>query len=474
METGSASSSLHAELHEAMTLAESELIALHRRIVQVPSVNFGDGSSAKEDAVAAVMGDYLNGHGISARTAQGAPGRANLLARIPAKSAAKTGDGKTLLLMSHSDVVPVGDESAWRFPPFSAEIADGRIYGRGSNDCKMLVAAELFAVATLARLGLPKRGEIRLAVGADEEAGGKWGFGWLAANEPDFLKADMAINEGGGAFFGRSSAGNPLFLVGCGEKGRYEVTFTAKGPGTHASVPWGKINPLLTIARLAERIAQWQSRPEPVSPIFRQIRRWMELSGETREENLAETIATAERRYSASFRNSLMAQSRLSIVPTLVAGGDKTNVVPSRVALKCDARLLPGQTRADLEKAIDEILSVLNPSETSNLKFEISETAQSSVSPFPAEIEKLFKRALDAAFQPPAPVEVLPTWCTGFTDSRFVRPLGSPTYGFQVIEPRADPDRLSIHCIDESIEVGMLLPCALALGHLALDFCGGA
>ena len=70
-------------------------------------------------------------------------------------------------------------------------------------------------------------------------------------------------------------------------------------------------------------------------------------------------------------------------------------------------------------------------------------------------------------------VRVLPAWCTGFTDSRFVRGLGTPTFGFQLVEPSADAERLSIHCIDESIEAGMLLPCSLALAHLALDFCYG-
>ncbi len=453
---------LHASLHREMSKREDELIALHRRIVSVPSVNRGDGSSAREDEVAAVMCDYLSPLGIENRTTEGSPHRANFLAR---HGDAKKGRGKTLLFMSHSDVVPPGDESAWRFPPFSAEIADGRIWGRGSNDCKMLVAAELFAMASLARNGLLRRGELRIAVGADEEAGGKWGFGWLAQSEADFLRADLAVNEGGGAFFGKAAQGENLFTLGCGEKGRYEVVITAKGPGTHASVPWSKSNPLEAMSKIIERAAALEGEPFPASPIFKDLRKWMALDGEITRENLSATITEAGKKYSIAFRNSLIAQSRISFVPTVLQCGDKSNAVPTRAELHCDARIVPGQTRKDLEDLLQKFRA-----EFPDVEIAIDETAGSSVSPYDPPIESLFKSAIQRALGTKE-VELLPTWCTGFTDSRFVRPVGTPVYGFQLVEPKADPDRLGIHCVDESIEVGMLLPCALSLAHLALEFC---
>ncbi|MBI1785813.1 peptidase dimerization domain-containing protein, partial [Candidatus Sumerlaeota bacterium] len=225
-----------------------------------------------------------------------------------------------------------------------------------------------------------------------------------------------------------------------------------------------KPNPLAAVARLGARIAAWEGKPLAIGPIFRNLRLWMDLPGETDGINIEETIREAGKRYSMAFRNSLMAQSRISIVPTIVASGEKSNAVPTRAELRCDARIIPGQTRDDLERAVAEFLR-----EFPEIEVDIHETAATSVSPYDHEIEGLFKRALDRTFDR-ADCQLLPTWCTGFTDSRFVRPLGTPVYGFQVIEPKADPDRLSIHCVDESIEVGMLLPCALALGHLALDF----
>lgn len=449
------------EIHQSMTARGEELLELHRRLVQVPSVNRGDGSSAREDEVARVAAEYLRSCGVESRIVESAPGRGNLLASHRASE-----PGPTMLFISHSDVVPAGDETAWRFPPFSATVADGRIWGRGSNDCKMLVAAELFALGSIARAGMLPRGQIRMALGADEEAGGRFGFGWLAESEADFLRADLAVNEGGGAYLGRAADGEMMFTVGTGEKGRYEVVFTAKGPGTHASIPWGKANPVARIGELIGAIERWSGEPVLTSPVLRGLRAALGLEGELDAANLQATI-DAGRKFSQAFYNSLMAQTRMTIVPTMLAAGDKSNAVPTRAELRCDARILPGQSREDLERAVREIAGAF-----SEVEFRIEETAGSSVSQVSPELRDMIERAIERAVS--AKCRVVPTWCTGFTDSRFIRACGTPTIGFQLVEPGADPDRLGIHCIDESIEAGMLMPCALSLAHLALEFCGAA
>lgn len=496
----------HALLHADLVSAEAELIAIHRDLVRVASVNRGDGSSARETEVCAVMDRYLDDPRVERRVVESAPGRGNLLARLPGvvgpagspsgglhgvwgalDSAVREGfrDGQagslsySLLMIGHSDVVPSGDESAWRFPPFSAQIADGRVWGRGSNDCKMLVAAELFVLRRIARLGLPLRGELRVAIGADEEAGGAMGFGWLLEHEPDFLRADLGLNEGGGASLGRAASGESLALIGAGEKGRYEVRFRASGPGTHASTPWGRINPLAELARLALTIEAWRPRPTLESPVFERLREWMGEPGALDLGNLEATLEAARARFSTSFFNSLMAQSRTTIVPTWVVSGDKTNAIPSQAELRCDARVIPGRGRADLEAAIAEILQAYEAAggSPSAVSVEILETAGPSVSPWDDAMRGCFERAIARTLGGgacgtggDARVLAAPTWCTGFTDSRFPRAVGTPMYGFQFVHPDADPDRLAIHCIDESIEVSMLLPCALALAHFAVEF----
>ena len=193
---------------------QSELIELHRSLVRIPTVNRGDGSCADESKLARVAADFLKIHGIESEIVEGIPGRGNLLAQTG------SADGFSILWMSHGDVVTPGDENAWSHPPFSADLADGRIWGRGANDCKMLAACQLYAMATLAQLNLPGKGRLRLAIGADEEVGGQLGFGFLARERPDFLLNDLAICEGGGDTLGRFKDNVPVVSLGTGEKGR--------------------------------------------------------------------------------------------------------------------------------------------------------------------------------------------------------------------------------------------------------------
>jgi acetylornithine deacetylase/succinyl-diaminopimelate desuccinylase-like protein len=463
--------SRHRQLHAAMTERRDVLLDLHRDLVRIPSVNAGDGSSARETEVAECAAAFLRAEGVEAEIVEGAPGRGNLLARWRPPGRREP-LGNRLLLISHADVVPPGDESQWRHPPFSAARENGRIWGRGVNDCKMLVACELFALACIARTRSLVTGEVRLAVGADEEAGGRFGFGWLARHRPDFLRADLAINEGGGAFLTRDPDGRDVFLLGTGEKGRYEIVFSVEGPGTHASVPWGRPNPAVQIAELIARISAWGCIPIPDAPILSDFREIAGLRGPASAENLGETLDAA-RNLSRSFFNSLMAQTRTTMVPTVLRAGEKSNAVPTSAELRCDARILPGQSPKVLEDAVRELLAGLP-----HVDFRIEETARASVSKIPSGLPQVFQRASGRALDPDGnlPPEartprVIPTWCTGFTDSRFIRDSGTPTFGFQLVSPEADPDRLGIHCIDESIDEGMLLPCALSLAHLALDFC---
>ena len=453
--------SLQKQVHDSLGEHEDELIELHRALVRIPTVNRGDGGSADETRLAEYALEYLKRAQVSARVEEGAPGRGNLLAETGPKKAGL----RAMLWMSHSDVVPVGDESAWRHPPFSADLAEGRIWGRGSNDCKMLVACQLFVMARLARLGLPRRGQLRLAVGADEEVGGRWGFGWLLEAQREFLKADLAICEGGGGCLGRFEDGIPTVSVGSGEKGRYDVIFRVRGEGGHASTPWGKKNPLLILSEVITRLSAWQPQPQPASPIFAHLGKWAGLEEAVCDGNLEEAIARVAVQ-APTLVNSLKGQSRMTITPTVLHAGDKANAIPTEAELACDARLLPGQRKADLEEAIARILEGLE-----GIEVTVRETSEPSVSPVDPALEGMFERAATMAVG--SPVKVAPVWCVGATDAHYVRSAGTPVYGFQLVHPDADAKRLGIHCINESIETSMLLPCARALAHLALEFLEG-
>lgn len=453
--------SIHDSIQAEMIAREGELIELHRRLVRIQTINRGDGASANEDKFAIEAAEYLEGRSIVSRQVESAPGRANLLAEIGGD-----GGGRSILWMSHSDVVAPGDESAWTHPPFSGEMADGRIWGRGSNDCKMLTACQMFAMAILARMGLPGRGRVRLAVGADEEVGGKWGFGWLAEHHADFLRADLAIGEGGGACLGRFDDGRPVVSLGTGEKGRYEVVFTVRASGGHACSPWGKANPVATMAEISRRIEAWRPRPLAKSPIFKRVAHWLGLARGVNTKNIEraiEQIAGRDDPRANYLANSLRGQSRMTLTPTMVQAGEKSNAIATDGRLICDARTLPGQTVEDLRRVADGIAQGLDGVEVA-----IETTTGPSVSDVDPALAELFERSATRALG--AAVEVAPTWCVGATDARWVRSVGTPVYGFQLVHPDADHSRLGIHCIDESIETRMLLPCALSLAHLAVEF----
>src|SRR5690606_27191458 len=143
----------------------------------------------------------------------------------------------------------------WTYPPFSAEIADGRLWGRGSADMKAMVAAETMTMILFKRLGVPLRGDLVLAAAADEEAGGAYGFGWLAQRHADKLAADVAINEGGGHPIVRD--GRLTYPIDTGEKGRFEVHIAVTGAGYHASAPWQADNAILKARPVLDRIAAY-------------------------------------------------------------------------------------------------------------------------------------------------------------------------------------------------------------------------
>ena len=132
-----------------------------------------------ETPVCEYIRDWLAEDGIESEILGRTPERGNIIARIEGSN-----PEAGLMFMSHTDVVPVEEEEKWRFPPFSATIADGRIYGRGASDCKGLLTAQLYAMRLLVRNGIQLEDSLILCSGADEEHGGRYGFGWLAENHP--------------------------------------------------------------------------------------------------------------------------------------------------------------------------------------------------------------------------------------------------------------------------------------------------
>ncbi|MEU4273172.1 M20/M25/M40 family metallo-hydrolase [Streptomyces sp. NPDC026092] len=173
-----------------------------------------------EIAVARYLSHQLSRADITHTVLESEPGRANLVARLPG-----SGQKPPLMLLSHADVVGTGPPEGWSRPPFSGEVADGRVWGRGALDMKGQVAAHRFRLTR----------DVLMVVTADEEAGSRLGAYWLWEHHRGLVEAELAFNEGGGQRF--MTPGGPVYTVQVAEKGSARMRVTARGPGGHASVP---------------------------------------------------------------------------------------------------------------------------------------------------------------------------------------------------------------------------------------------
>jgi acetylornithine deacetylase/succinyl-diaminopimelate desuccinylase-like protein len=434
-----------------------DLVTLHKWLVQIPSVNTGVMPTGNETPVADFAREWLKGEGIDSEIIESAPGRGNFIARLPGESGQNQ-----LLLMSHLDVVPVEDVSKWTYDPFGAEMDGDRIYGRGTYDCKGLLASHLMALRVLKRNGVKLSGNIVLASGADEESGGRYGFGWLAENHPDKIKAPVAVNEGGGTHI--NIAGATTYLLGVGEKGRLEVKLTIKGSSAHASIPWTGDNAFYRLAEVVQRIQNYQPQRDTSVVVFKHLSS-MAIEDRATPENVDRIVEEVKSK-NPQLSSTLRALSRMTVTPTIVSGGIKSNSVPEKCQLICDVRTLPHQDDGYVKKELEKLLQGVQ-----GVDFEIDYMAVPNSSPYETEFARRLKEATRKSLGRDD-LNWIPSIATGFTDSRFLRPLGTTTYGFNGTHPEDDPMLARMHGTNESIGVKSLVSAAKITVALAVDMLG--
>ena len=446
------------ELFAQIDAQREEIIALEQALVRIPSVNSGFMPTGDETPVCEYIRDWLAQDGIRSEILGRTPERGNIIARIEGSN-----PEAGLMFMSHTDVVPVEEEEKWRFPPFSATIADGRIYGRGASDCKGLLTAQLYAMRLLVRNGIQLEDSLILCSGADEEHGGRYGFGWLAEKHPDKIRAPFAVNEGGGTPI--DSPSGLTYLLGTGEKGRLQVEIEVKGVSSHASVPWQGTNALYTLQRVLQRIEAYEPERDTSTSLFDHLSVFA-IEHKPSAENVDEIIAETESE-NPRFASMMRALSRMTLTPTMISGGIKSNSVPESIRLTCDVRTLPHQTDDYLREQLDAILEGIP-----NTTYEIDYMAVPNSSDFETELGASIQRATAAALGIDD-IQWVPAISTGFTDSRFTRPLGVITYGFNGSHPDDDPMLSRAHGTDESIGISSLISGTKIMLALAIDILNG-
>ena len=442
------------ELLAQVDAERDEIVRLAQELVRIPSVNSGFMPTGNETPVCEFARGWLAEDGIESEILEAAPDRGNIISRLEGRSG-NTG----LMFMSHTDVVPVEEEGKWRFPPFSATVQDGRIYGRGASDCKGLLTAQMMAMRLLRRNGIELSDSLILASGADEEHGGRYGFGWLAEHHPDKIMASFAVNEGGGTPV--QAAGGVAYVVGVGEKGRLQVEIDVKGASAHASVPWQGTNALYRVGEALRRIETYEAERDTSTSLFDHLSTFA-IEHKPAPDNIDETVAEVEPS-SPQLASMLRALSRMTVTPTIVRGGVKSNSVPESIRLTCDVRTLPNQDESYLRKELAGLLDGVP-----GVDFEIDYMARPNSSPFDSPFVRRLRAATEKALDRDD-MQWVPGISTGFTDSRFTRELGVPTYGFGGFHPDDDPQLNNVHGTDESESIRSLISGTKIMLALAYD-----
>jgi acetylornithine deacetylase/succinyl-diaminopimelate desuccinylase-like protein len=413
-----------------------------------------------ETRAAEYLAAVLKREGIEPTILESAPGRGNLVARLK-------GDGRAapLLLMVHIDVVPA-EADAWTHPPFGGEIANGFLYGRGTLDTKELAAMELMVLLLLRREGKPLARDLIFMANADEEAGGRLGAGWMVQEHPDLIRAEYAINEGGG--FGLDILGQRFFTCQVAEKGTARFVMRTRGRPGHGSQPH-RDNAVLKLAAAIQKIGAAEF-PHHVTTIVRLfIEGAAAKLGKHHEADVlalldAPTYRTAVERLplDEGLRSMFYAMLHNTVTPTILNAGTKVNVIPSVAEAKCDARLLPGQRAHDL---LRELRPVIGPDVEIEFLDDTPAFETDYKTPLFDEISNVMAR-----HAPHAPV--LPYLVVGATDARHVRKLGTKVYGFSpMLAPTSELDR--VHGHDERIAIDNLAFGTRVLYEVVSEFCEG-
>ncbi|MQG00658.1 MAG: M20/M25/M40 family metallo-hydrolase [SAR202 cluster bacterium] len=442
------------EMLDQIDALEEELIILEQELVRIPSVNTGSMPTGNETPVCDFIRKWFLNDGIESDVLFRDPNRGNIISRLEGTSG-KTG----LIFMSHTDVVPVEDENKWTYPPFSAEIHNGRIYGRGASDCKGLLTAQMMAMRVLKKNNVSLKDSLVLISGADEEHGGRYGFGWLAEKHPEVLDAPFAVNEGGGTPI--EAAGSLTYVLGVGEKGRLQVEIDIKGTSSHASVPWQGTNALYRLQKLLQRLEEYEPERDTSTSLFGYLSTFA-IEHKPSADNVDEIILEQEKK-NPRFASMLKALSRMTITPTMINGGIKSNSVPEDIHLTCDVRTLPNQSEDYLRQELDKLIDGIP-----GIEYEIDYMAEPNSSEFETELMASLQMATQKALDRDD-IQFVPAISTGFTDSRFTRPLGVTTYGFSGSHPEDDPMLSRAHGTDESIGIKSLVSGAKIMLHLAYD-----
>jgi acetylornithine deacetylase/succinyl-diaminopimelate desuccinylase-like protein len=433
-------------LVEASAALRDEVTALLQELIRVDTVN----PPGNETRAAEVLVEYLARSGVQSGLIALVPERANVVARIPGSG------GPSLAFLCHTDTV-LADPAEWERDPWSGELVDDEVWGRGALDMKGQVAASAVAFASLQREGFLPSGDLLFIATADEEVGDGFGLSWLTEAHPDAVRCDYAVNEGGGERL--VLGGRPVYLCATAEKMSAPFVVRVRGRSGHASMPGIADNALVKAARYVEALGGY----DPPKELIPEAQGFLEaVLGETPP--LDEALARAAKLHPLL---PALVEPLLSLTfsPTMIEASKKRNVIPAMCEITVDCRLLPEQTPQDAEPLVRAALG------DGDYELEWIEAVGGTRS----ELRTPLWDALDSFVQESEPGAALaPIACPGFTDSHYLRQaFDTVAYGFFPVKAMdAELATKLVHSANERVPVDDLEAGVHMLRHVAHSLLG--
>jgi len=412
--------------------AQDEVVTICRDLIRIDTSNPGDHSGPGERQAAQHVAALLSEVGLEPVVLESHPKRASVVARIAGRDSTRP----ALLVHGHLDVVPASAPD-WRHDPFSGEIADGCVWGRGAIDMKDMDAMMLAVVRQRLREGRPPARDVVLTFTADEEAGGAWGARWLVDNHPGLFEGvTEAVGEVGG--FSLTLGGRRLYLLQTAEKGMAWLRLTARGTAGHGSM----IQPDNAVTELAEAIGrlgrhEWPTRLIPsVQAFLAGVCTALDIEFIPNDPTQAlGKIGAISRVIGATLRNT--------VNPTVLRAGYKVNVVPQTATAEIDGRFLPGYE----EEFFAELDRVLGPGVT-------REFIHNDIAVETTPDGDLYDAMTSALVTEDPGARVIPYCLSAGTDAKSFSRLGMRCFGFTPLRLPPDLDFSGMfHGVDERVPV---------------------
>lgn len=415
-----------------------------------------------ERAAVDYLARILTQEGIEFQILEREPGRTNLVARLRGN-----GDGAPLLLNGHLDVVAAEAEH-WEHPPFSAEQADGCIWGRGAIDMKHMVVESLMAMLTAKRSGLGLKRDLIFAAVADEEAGSRNGALFLVEKHPELVRSQYVLNEIGGytLYFGNAR----FYPIQVSEKGICWFEMTAKGTPGHGSMPRAD-NAVVRLSRAVSKLADASLHQRSV-PVVQHFLKQLAQASPTPQRQLlplllkphfSKLLLDILRKQNEHQAAGIGAMLRSTVSPTVLrTSSDKVNVVPGRAGAEVDGRTLPGHTTQQFLSEVQRIVG-------DDISLDVFEQHEGTVFSSETPLYDKLCEVLDR--RDPGAVAV-PFMIPGFTDSFAYGRLGAICYGFAPVKLEPGIDFTSMyHGHNERIPVDGFKWGVRTLYEVVSEFC---